>query len=181
MSTQQSKKDPKYERAYDRSILRSAFVSLFWAIISDRKERGGFTLVQLAKSMGANKAEITRWFKGDPNWTLNTIASIASALNVDLEIRARDRFTGKVFTPAGAVADAAATPVPNAIACRVLPSWQSPAREAAAVLAAQADIRATQRAPSQYVGYGGFAHGSALQAAQRNQDYPPSWESRAAA
>jgi hypothetical protein len=75
MSTSK-KDDPKFLRAYDRGMLRSAFRSLFWAIISDRKKRGGFTLLQLAKTIGANKAEVTRWFKGDPNWTLNTVAEL---------------------------------------------------------------------------------------------------------
>jgi transcriptional regulator with XRE-family HTH domain len=139
MSTQLSRNDPKYERAYDRSILRSAFVSLFWAIISDRKKRNGFTLVQLAKTMGANKAEITRWFKGDPNWTLNTVASIASALDVELEVRARDRTTGAVFTPAGAVTEVPvpAIAIPDQIAPTSTRSLAQPTREVGAFKAAE--------------------------------------------
>jgi transcriptional regulator with XRE-family HTH domain len=106
MSTKPTpKSDPKFVRAYDRAMLRSAVVSLFWGVISERKKSGTFTLQGLAKLIGTNKAEVSRWFKGDPNWTLNTVAAIANALNVDLEIRARDRETGIVFTSAGATTD----------------------------------------------------------------------------
>jgi transcriptional regulator with XRE-family HTH domain len=95
------KSDPKFIRAFERGILRSAFVSLFWSIIQERKKSGTFTLQALAKSLSTNKAEVSRWFKGDPNWTVNTIAGIANALDVDIKIEAVDRSTKAVFTPAG--------------------------------------------------------------------------------
>jgi transcriptional regulator with XRE-family HTH domain len=101
MSTKRT--DPKYERSYTRAILRSAFVSLFWAVITERRKKGAYTLLELAKKLGANKAEVSRWFKSDPNWTINTIASIASALDLDLTITATDRATGEVYTPAGKI------------------------------------------------------------------------------
>ncbi|MGE3990980.1 MAG: helix-turn-helix domain-containing protein [Pseudorhodoplanes sp.] len=82
-------------------MLRSAFVSLFWAIFQFRKDKNGLTLVALAKMINANKSEVSRWFKGDPNWTVNTIAGLAHALDVELEIRARDRTSSIIFTPAG--------------------------------------------------------------------------------
>jgi transcriptional regulator with XRE-family HTH domain len=105
MSTKKTRKsDPKFLRAYDRGILRSSFVSLFWAVITERRKKGTYTLVQLAKQLGANKAEVSRWFKGEPNWTLGTIANIANALDVDLRVQAIDRSSGQVFTPAGAQA-----------------------------------------------------------------------------
>jgi len=97
-----NKSDPKFVLAYDRGLLRSAFKSLFWAIITERKKRiGGFTLNQLARDLSTSKHEVSRWFKGDPNWTINTIANLANALNVEIRITAVDRFTGMVFTPAG--------------------------------------------------------------------------------
>jgi hypothetical protein len=137
--------DPKFLRAYDRGMLRSTFHSLFWAIISDRKKRGTYTLLQLAKAIGANKAEVTRWFKGDPNWTLNTVASIASALDVELEVRARDRATGTVFTPAGAVSDvpALAIAIRDQIGPTPTRSSGQPSAEVGAFTAAQA-AQATQ-------------------------------------
>lgn len=103
MSTKARKSDPKLLLAYDRGMLRSAFVSLFWGIIMERRKRGAFTLIALAKLLGTNKGEVSRWFSGSPNWTLNTIAAVANALNVDLRIEAIDRTTQQVFTPAGLV------------------------------------------------------------------------------
>ena len=44
MSTNRSKSDTEFARAYERGMLRSAFVSLFWAVITERKKRGDFTL-----------------------------------------------------------------------------------------------------------------------------------------
>jgi transcriptional regulator with XRE-family HTH domain len=96
------KSDPKFVRAYDRGMLRSAFVSLFWAVITERKKKG-FTFQALAKLLGTNKGEVSRWFNGDPNWTINTIANLASALDVDIKIEAIDRASGAIFTPAGLV------------------------------------------------------------------------------
>jgi hypothetical protein len=95
------KTDPKFVGAYERSMLRSAFASLFWGIITEKKRTGAFTLQALAKSLGKNKGEVSRWFNGSPNWTINTIAVLADALNVDIQITATDRTTGQVFTVSG--------------------------------------------------------------------------------
>jgi hypothetical protein len=96
------KTDPKFIRAYDRGLLRSAFVSLFWSVITERRKRdASFTLQGLAKKLSANKAEVSRWFRGDPNWTVNTIANLATALDLELHIEARERTTGIVFVPSG--------------------------------------------------------------------------------
>jgi transcriptional regulator with XRE-family HTH domain len=94
------KTDPRFEMSYDRAMLRSAFVSLFSGIISERRMRGGFTFQELAKKIGSTKHEVSRWFNGDPNWTLNTIASIAHALEVELRIEAVDKSL-RVFKPSG--------------------------------------------------------------------------------
>src|SRR5438874_1115481 len=89
---------------YDRGMLRSAFVGLFWAVISYKKRRGRFQLKTLSDKIGVNKSAPSRWFSGErPNWTINTIADIANALDVEIEIRARDRETGIVFAPHGVV------------------------------------------------------------------------------
>ncbi len=90
-------------RAYNRGMMRSAVVSLFWAAIADRKKRGGFTFQALAKALGRDKSAISRWFSADaqPNWSLDTIADIAEALNLDLQVTATDRVTGAVYGSTG--------------------------------------------------------------------------------
>lgn len=88
--------------AFDREMLRSAFVSMFWSVISDRKRRGGYMLQTLADALGCHKSAVSRWFSNEPpNWTLDTVADIAGALDVELHIEARDRQTGIVHTAAG--------------------------------------------------------------------------------
>jgi transcriptional regulator with XRE-family HTH domain len=103
MQTSHSKSDdPKFKAAFARAMLRSAFKSMFWAVISDRK-KSGFTLVSLAKATGSSKHEVSRWFNGDPNWTLNTIASIAHALKLTIKVEAIDEH-GNVYGSSGLVA-----------------------------------------------------------------------------
>lgn len=101
MSTKKSKSDPTFLHKYDQGMLRSSFVSMFWAAISDKKKLG-FTQADLAQNLPkGDKGKISKWFNGDPNWTVNTIASLAHALNLDIKIEARDRVTGHIYTPSG--------------------------------------------------------------------------------
>ncbi len=89
-------------RAYDRAMLRAEFASLFWAAIMEKRKSGKFTLVGLAKALGKNKGEVSRWFSSDaPNWTLGTVAEIAYALDLQIHIEARDRSTGMILTASG--------------------------------------------------------------------------------
>ena len=88
-------------RDYDRGLLKSGLTSLFWAVIMDRKRRGKYTMLDVARATGKHKSAVSRWFSSPPNWRLETVADIASALDLDLEIRARDRATGQIFTASG--------------------------------------------------------------------------------
>ena len=89
-------------RAYDRAMLRAQFASLFWAAILERRKAGKFTLAALAKALGKNKGEVSRWFSGDaPNWTIGTVAEIAHALDLEIHLEARDRSTGMTLTASG--------------------------------------------------------------------------------
>jgi transcriptional regulator with XRE-family HTH domain len=110
MPTNRSKSDdPKFEKAYYRAMLRSAFMSMFWAVISDRK-RQGLTLISLAKAIGSSKHEVSRWFNGDPNWTINTIAAIAHALKLKLVVQAIDEH-GNIYGSSGIQSPPAKTPI----------------------------------------------------------------------
>jgi DNA-binding phage protein len=110
MPTNRSKaNDPKFERAYYRAMLRSAFLSMFWAVISERK-KSGLTLMSFAKAVGSSKHEVSRWFNGDPNWTINTIAAIAHALKLRLQIQAIDEH-GNVYGSSGPQSAPTKTPI----------------------------------------------------------------------
>ena len=95
--------EPDMLRDYDRSLLKSSLLSLFWAVISDRRGRGKYTLQQVADSVGTDKSVVSRWFAKPPNWRLDSVSDVASALGLDLEFRARERATGRIFSPSGHV------------------------------------------------------------------------------
>ena len=89
-------------RAYDRLVLRAQFASLFWAAIMEKRRLGKFPLSALAKTLGKNKGEVSRWFSGNaPNWTVGTIAEVAYALDLEIRVEARDRITGRILTESG--------------------------------------------------------------------------------
>jgi hypothetical protein len=88
-------------KTYNRTLLGHALVSLFKAAIRERRKRGKFALQELADAAEIDKAKISRDFAGSPNWRLSTVADVAEALGLDLEITARDRATGIIITPAG--------------------------------------------------------------------------------
>jgi transcriptional regulator with XRE-family HTH domain len=111
MWTNKNKSVDREFREYAREMFRSSVVSLFWNILSYRKKNGGFTQTTLADRIGVHKSAPSRWFSGEcPNWEEDTIADIATALDVELEIYARDRKTGQRFAPQGPVGEIAAPP-----------------------------------------------------------------------
>jgi hypothetical protein len=79
------------------------FSSLFGVVIAYRRKTERFTFQKLADATRRNKSEVSRWFASRPNWRIDTIADIAAALDLELEIRARERTTGRVFAPFGEV------------------------------------------------------------------------------
>lgn len=100
-------------REYDRGMFRSGLVSLFWTVITERKKApSGFTLQSLAEKLGVNKGQVSRWFNGLPNWEANTIADISDALEVDLQIVARDRRNGRFYSASGVYAPTSTASVP---------------------------------------------------------------------
>ena len=99
-----STKNDKLVKEYQREMLRSAFASLFWSVISKKKKQGG-SMKDVADKLSINKSVVSRWFSGrSPNWEINTIADLADALDLDMRIEAIDRNTGHVFSCNGEVA-----------------------------------------------------------------------------
>lgn len=88
------------ERRFDRDLLRSSFISVFWSVFNARK-KNGYSFTRLAEDSGIDKSAISRAFRGLPNWEIDTIADVADALDVDLIVTARDRKTGQVHTDHG--------------------------------------------------------------------------------
>lgn len=91
-------------KVYDQEMLRSAVASLFWGIITERRKDGPLTLRSLADELGIDKSAVSRWFSdGAPNWEMNTVADIASALGVDLVVQAVERSTGRIYSATGII------------------------------------------------------------------------------
>ncbi len=102
-------KNDKIARDYSREMMKSAFVSLYWSVISQKKRSGG-SMKEVADKLGIDKSAVSRWFSGkNPNWELNTIADLAEALDLDLHIQAIDRKTGEIFNCSGDVVKPIAT------------------------------------------------------------------------
>ena len=69
-------------------MLRSSFVSLFWQAM----QAAGHKLQFLADALRVDKSAVSRWFSSNPpNWTIDTIADIANALDLEIMITARQR------------------------------------------------------------------------------------------
>lgn len=98
-----------YEEDFRRGVLRSAFHSLFWGVIVDRKRSEKLKLKDIADTLGVHKSFVSRSFSSPPNWRIDTIADFSEALDLDLIVEARDRKTGRIFTPSGVRANAATT------------------------------------------------------------------------
>lgn len=89
------------EKQFRRHMLRSDYQSLFWHALLVRKRETKFTLKALADKLGINKSYVTRSFSSPPNWTIDKISDMADALELDLVVEARDRATGRLYTPTG--------------------------------------------------------------------------------
>ena len=89
------------ERRFDRDLLRSSFISVFWSVFNTRRKKNGYSFKQLSEDSGIDKGAISRAFRGIPNWEIDTMADVADALGVDLIVTARDRTTGEIHTDHG--------------------------------------------------------------------------------
>lgn len=103
MSKSKISPEEKLDRELSRDLMRSAFRSLFWNVFSYKKKHEGYALKAMADHLCVDKSLVSRWFSNDPNWSLNTVADIASALNVEIKIMAIAKDSGTKFGPAGEI------------------------------------------------------------------------------
>lgn len=91
-------------REIGREVYRSSLLSIFWAVIQARKRRKeGFRIQSIADHLKVDKAVVSRWFSGRPNWRANSVSDIAEALNIELRITAYDRTDGTMYGPSGKI------------------------------------------------------------------------------
>lgn len=73
--------DLYYYRQRHRNRVFSAVVSLFSKLV----ETKGLTKRELALRLGKEPAQITRWFSGPSNWTLDTVSDLLLAMGGELD------------------------------------------------------------------------------------------------
>lgn len=93
--------DEKFLREFRHVMLRTLVQSVFVSIFNDKKKKDGLSQSKLAEKMGVNRSVISRSLADPPNWTIDKISDMAEAMNVDLEVIARDRDTGICHTARG--------------------------------------------------------------------------------
>lgn len=110
------KKQAEMLAEYDRFFYRSSLVSMFWAVIQARKKRkSAFKLKQLSDALNVDKSVVSRWFSNSPNWTANTVADIANALDLEIRVSVYDRTDGHIYTPSGVQNPAQTTTEPTTL------------------------------------------------------------------
>lgn len=95
------RKQKKIEREFNREMLRSSIVSVFLTALKEKKDRDSYSFADLARDMKTSKSVVSRWFYGTPNWTLNTVSDLCEVLGLELEVKAKDRSTGEIYTDHG--------------------------------------------------------------------------------
>lgn len=76
-----SKKDIYYYRQRYRNRVFSAVARLF----SERAKTEGLSKKELAFRLGKEPAQITRWFSGPSNWTLDTVSDLLLAMGAEFD------------------------------------------------------------------------------------------------
>jgi transcriptional regulator with XRE-family HTH domain len=86
--------------SFKAAMLKVALSSAFQGVLKKKRNQSGLTLQSVAKAMGKNKSEVSRWFsRNPPNWQISTIAALADCLKVSVDFRLVDQETGEIFTP----------------------------------------------------------------------------------
>ena len=83
--------DPISPRAlfYCRERLRNRIFDCVIKALADRAAMGGTTRASVAKRLGKDPAQVSRWFSGPSNWTIDTISDLMLALNAELILEHR--------------------------------------------------------------------------------------------
>lgn len=90
---------PEEEKKYRQMSLHSMFSSLFWGVIQRNRGKKECTIDEIARKTGYSKQRIMNLFSSHPQWSCNAIFYVAEALNLELIVEARERSTGKIYTP----------------------------------------------------------------------------------
>lgn len=76
-----SSKDIYFFRQRQKNKVFQSVLSYF----AKQAEFDGLTKTELAERLHKNKSQITRWFSGPGNWTLDTISDLLLAMEAEME------------------------------------------------------------------------------------------------
>lgn len=92
----------KNKREYERDIIKSQIFGAFSSALQARKAEEGLTVTECSDRLGKDKGATSRLVSEEGNWTIHTIADLATALDVTVEFHLRDNKTQmRDFTPSG--------------------------------------------------------------------------------
>ncbi len=88
---------------YEREMIYNEFYGALIAAIKARKKEKGLTQTQLAARLGKDKTRLSKILSGPQNWQIGTVAELAVALDITLELTFRDDAKPfRRYTPSGA-------------------------------------------------------------------------------
>jgi transcriptional regulator with XRE-family HTH domain len=92
------------EREFLGLTLERQIFGAIYAAIEDRKSSHGMTRTEFGERTGRDKTGVSKLLRGPSNWTIHTIAAVANALELTVEITFVDQYDPfRVFTPTGLV------------------------------------------------------------------------------
>jgi transposase-like protein len=74
---------PKHKLAYFRARLRNRIYDLVVSEFARQQEMTGATKADLARRIGRDPAQLTRWLSSPSNWTLDTISDLMTAMGTE--------------------------------------------------------------------------------------------------
>ncbi|MGI4763830.1 MAG: helix-turn-helix domain-containing protein [Janthinobacterium lividum] len=92
MSTPISKVAPsEYDREFASEMLQTEVFGAFYSLREFRKNNVGLTNAELGRLCGWSRSQVSKLLSGPQNWTLETIAQLASGLGADFRFVLVDR------------------------------------------------------------------------------------------
>ena len=76
---------PVAEIAYYNQRLRNHIFGQVLKAFAEEAEAGRINKAELARKLGKEPPQITRWFSGPSNWTLDTISSLLVGIGAELD------------------------------------------------------------------------------------------------
>jgi hypothetical protein len=80
---------PERELFYHRERLRNRIFDCVIKALAERAAKGVATRAAIARRLAKDPGQLSRWFSGPSNWTIDTISDLMLALNAELVIEHR--------------------------------------------------------------------------------------------